>query len=69
MTPDQGRALWRSVTGGAPHDDDANFILEKIVISVVMDLIQNKIANDDEFAIVIGRRIQMLERITHVGTP
>lgn len=64
MTPEQARALWRSVLGGAPHDDAAEFILGKIITSVVIDLIQNQIAHDDEFAIVIGRRIRVFERIS-----
>lgn len=69
MSPEQARVLWRSVLGGAPHDDAANFILDKIIASVVIDLIQNQISHDDEFAIVIGRRIQMFERITHADAP
>jgi hypothetical protein len=54
-TADQARSDWRGILAGG--DERSRYVLEAIVESVVVDIITNKMAVDDGFAEVIGRRI------------
>jgi hypothetical protein len=59
---DQARSDWRSLLRTHTEDPRARYILQSIIERVVIDIIVNKMAVDDNFAEVIGRRItRMIE--------
>lgn len=57
---DAARTLWRDVLKN-PADEMA---LNEVLRSVLIDWVDNRMARDDEFALVIGRRLRtMLDAI------
>lgn len=63
MTAEWGRDLWIALVESIQEGDaQADGVLSFIVKSVVIDLVTNQIAKDEEFAKVIGARISALIR-------
>ncbi len=60
-TPGKARSLWHWFMTEAATDRRAQTILDDIIRSAVIDIITKKMAGDDEYALVIGRRIQALD--------
>lgn len=61
MTPaDKARGDWRAILATNMHDPRMRYILESIIESVVIDFIENNMARSEEFAEVIGRRIDTM---------
>ncbi len=58
--PAAARALWELLLAGHVSDERFRTALQWILESVLVDLINNRIVGDDEFALVIGRRIATL---------
>lgn len=60
-TPGTARARWHWFVSKAATDQRARIILDDILRSAVIDIITSKMASNDEYALVIGRRIQALD--------
>jgi hypothetical protein len=64
MTPEQGRSDWQGILATNMQDPRMRYVLEAIIESVMIDYIENNMAHNDEFAVVIGRRIQTMLNAT-----
>lgn len=63
MTAEWGRDLWVAlIESSQENDPQAAVVLSFILESVVIDLVNNQITKDGEFAKVIGARISALIR-------
>ena len=62
VTAEAGRELWMELLRrvGNPTDRDAEVFMHWIIESVVIDIINNRIMQDDVFAQSIGERVQKL---------
>lgn len=58
--PEAARNLFQVVLAMSSTDREFSNLLHAIIESVVVDWIHNNMARDDEFALVIGRRITTL---------
>lgn len=58
--PNTARMLWQRLLSNNVEDERLAMVLHWLLESVVIDQITNRISNDDEFAVVIGRRISRL---------
>ena len=62
MTAEWGRDLWVAlIESSQENDPQAAVVLSFILESVVIDLVNNQITKDGEFAKVIGARISALD--------
>lgn len=60
MTPEQGRALWQQTLSSVTADAPYSAVLHHVIESVMIDVIEKRIQISDDFAMVIGRRIETL---------
>jgi hypothetical protein len=58
--PNIARMLWQSLLSSNLTDERLGMAFHWLLESVVIDQIANRISDDDEFAVVIGRRISSL---------
>lgn len=58
--PDAARTLWQSLLSNNTADERLEMALRWILESAIIDQIANRISGDDEYAVVIGRRINTL---------
>ncbi len=55
--PDMARGLWHVLLALAPQDRTFETLLTHLLMSVVIDSIEHRMQQDDEYALVISRRI------------
>jgi hypothetical protein len=56
------RLSWKRLMEAARPNSPADEALRLILNSVLIDLVTNKMREDDEFAVVIGRRLDKMMR-------
>lgn len=57
MTPEHGRALWKQAL---EDDNPFNPVLQHVLMSVLIDIVEKRIELSDTLAISIGTRIEFL---------
>lgn len=61
MTPEEGRRLWNDILNGANQDEPLDSqVLHHLIEGFMIDLLNNRIASSDTFAVVTGKRITTL---------
>lgn len=60
MTPDEGRAAWQATLDSITAETPYSAVLHHLIESVVIDVIEKRIAISDTFAVTIGKRIETL---------
>jgi len=60
MTPEQGRALWALLLGSVTEEKPFNPVLQHVMISVLVDIVEKRMEISDTFAVTIGNRIKFL---------
>jgi 3-hydroxyisobutyrate dehydrogenase-like beta-hydroxyacid dehydrogenase len=55
--PESARQLWQVLLAMVPTDKEFEMVLRWIIDSVMIDHITNQVQHDDDFALVISRRI------------
>ena len=60
MTPEQGRALWQLLLESVTEDRPYNLVLQHVLMSVLVDIVEKRMELSDTFAITIGERIAFL---------
>jgi len=60
MTPDEGRALWRALLTDVSAEQPFSPVLHHVLESVLVDIVDKRMALSDTFASTIGARIAFL---------
>jgi len=60
MTPEQARALWALLLGSVTEERPFNPVLQHVLMSVLVDIVEKRIELSDTFAVTIGNRIKFL---------
>ncbi len=58
--PTAARNLWQLLLTTSAQDERFRTILQRVMESVLIDYITNDLFNNDEFALVLGRRISLM---------
>jgi hypothetical protein len=66
--PEMARSLWEVVLAMAPTDPEFSTLLQAVISSAVVDSISNGMQRDDNYALVIGRRIMRLMEAMKPGS-
>ena len=60
MTPEQGRTLWAQLLGSVNENNPYNPVLQHVLMSVLVDIVEKRMDLSDTFAVTIGTRIEFL---------
>ncbi len=62
MKPEQGRELWVMLLDSVNEDKPYNPVLQHVLMSVLVDIVEKRMELSDTFAVTIGTRIEFLNK-------